>query len=221
MCLIIARKTDGKVDWQSADRASKINRDGYGIFFNDRFPRRNVQVRKSMRWSEIRTIGKALEQKNHPFVIHMRYMTNGAVNISNTHPFKLEDLDLVMAHNGIINTLDVPEGMSDTRVLACHLNDVLPTDWLDKPEEVEYVTELAGTSRLTFMDNAGRIYFINEDLGAWQDNVWYSQPRAIKSKASADIYNPRKWTEQDEAKSYDPQQWLSNYNARRASKHNG
>ena len=178
MCLIITRTKGGQVDWQAVDQASTINRDGYGIFHKLAYSK--VSITKSMKWNDIKRIAKRLERQDESFIIHMRYATHGAVKIANTHPFRLVDLDMVMAHNGIIDSLDIPHGMCDSRVLAMHLNDDLPKDWHEQDNEVQYVESLAGNSRLVFMTNEGEIIYINESLGAWKDGCWYSQPRTIQ-----------------------------------------
>jgi len=219
MCLIITKTIHGKPDWQAADRAARRNPDGYGIAWPGKGGRPSIL--KSLDWKPIRAKGLALQAENKPFILHMRFATHGAVNKSNCHPFRIDAHGLVMAHNGVITTLEVPQGMSDSRVLGKHLNESMPNGFLSSPEEINYVTQIAQSSRLSFMDVNGNLFFVNEDLGVWQDGVWYSQPYAVsRATDSDDVYNPNKWKKKSKPvlKSYDPEKWKADYKKQRAQK---
>jgi len=188
MCLIIARPENSSIDWTAADDAARFNPDGYGLAF----PKGGtLAVNKSMVWLNIKAKAKRLEMQNVPFILHQRFATHGAINLANAHPFRLVNHGLVMAHNGIIGSLPVPAGMSDTRVLVRRLDRIAPKAMMAEAEM------LAGNSRLAFIDADGQITFVNEHLGAWgSDGAWYSQRSATRraaSQSSINAFNPSLW----------------------------
>tara|TARA_R100000458_G_C8278175_1_gene254061 strand:- start:8191 stop:8904 length:714 start_codon:yes stop_codon:yes gene_type:complete len=200
MCLIITKTSNGKVCWASADRSALSNPNGYGVAYAEDG---EAKFLKSMKWSDVRRKAKELESNGAPFIIHQRLATHGASTKENCHPFTLSDHGLVMAHNGIISSLHVPAGMSDSRVLAKYLNDSMPEGFLTDEDSREHVTELMeGYSKLSFIDGHGNVFFINEELGKWHDGCWYSVPYAVQDTvAPAYAYDPRKWRKERKTKS--------------------
>jgi len=197
MCLIILRGKEGRMNLAAADSAAVTNSDGYGIAWHDGT---SIQVEKNRAWEFIRARALILQDQELEFILHMRYATHGEVNDSNTHPFALHRHGSVMAHNGIIHTLETPEGMCDSRVLADHIDRNLPPDWHASPEPTGKVERLASTSRLAFMLADGQTVLVNEERGAWQDGCWYSQPGAISTRRR-NWHDPSLWIveEPDEA----------------------
>lgn len=196
MCLIITRKKNARVDWNAANRAARSNSDGYGIAWHDG---KSLQVLRSLEWADVRKQAHSLQAKDVEFILHMRYATHGAVNLNNTHPFKLHAHQSFMAHNGIIHTLETPEGMCDSRVLADHIDTRLDADWHSDPAAYENVEELASSSRLAFMLADGEIVLVNEEFGAWSDGCWYSQAGAVSHRAETNWHDPSLWVvEEDE-----------------------
>lgn len=225
MCLIITRKYNGQVDWQSADRSARHNPDGYGVGYAENG---KAVMFRNLAWAPVRAKAKELEARNEQFVLHMRMATHGAVNLSNCHPLPLPEHNLVMAHNGIIWKLNIPQGVSDSRVLADHLNDNFQKGFHVTEKGINTMTELCEgfPSKLSFIDGMGDVFFINEDCGAWQDNVWYSVPSAI-STFNRKHFNPLAMTEErdtlstDVESTYDAELFNRNYWARRAKKMGG
>lgn len=232
MCLIITKQINGEVNWQAADRAARINRDGYGVAYVS--TKGNLVFKKSMKWNVVKARAQALEKANKPFVLHQRYATNGAVTIANTHPFRLENHGMLMAHNGIIDSLHIPQGKSDTAVLAEHIDSVFPRGFISDDKSLATIENLlGGYSKLAFLDKLGQIHIVNEDLGEWIDGAWYSVVGTVSRVTNADAYNPKTWATpitgtiddtatliQDEFGTYAPDEWLESYNSRRAKKLN-
>lgn len=195
MCLIIARRKGGTVDWDAADLSAYYNDDGYGIAYHRKG---RIRILKSLKWDEVRDRALELEAKDQPFVLHQRLTTHGATSQANCHPFKVEGHGAVMAHNGIISTLDVPRGKVDSQVLA-ELLSTLPKGFLDDAKLKPMLHHIIGSSRLAFMFKDGSIAFFNEDLGAWHQGVWYSQAHAItrtKGVNTRASWDPNCWGDQ-------------------------
>ena len=195
MCLIIARRKGGTVDWDAADLSAYYNDDGYGIAYHRKG---RVRVFKSLKWDEVRERGVQLEKKDQAFVLHQRLTTHGATKVDNCHPFRIKGHGAVMAHNGIIGTLDVPRSKVDSQVLA-ELLSTMPKGFLDDAKLQPMLHHIIEGSRLAFMFNDGRIALFNERLGAWQDGVWYSQQHAItrtKGVNTRASWDPNCWGDQ-------------------------
>ena len=214
MCLIITRSINGTVDWPAADRAARRNPDGYGLAWPT--PAGKVAIRKSMRWETIKDKAMSLQKKRLPFILHMRYATHGKVCKDNTHPFRLKSHGLVMAHNGVIHTLDIPTGACDSRVLADEIEATMPKGFLSDPFFRDELEGIAMSSRLSFMDGNGNLFFINEDLGVWKKGVWYSQPGSLKARPVGSWYNPTKWEKESPREGELP--FTDSYATRRAAK---
>jgi len=234
MCLIITKTANGRVDWQAADRSARYNSDGYGVGYATKQGKATSFL--SMSWLDVKKKAIQLANQNQPFVLHMRMATHGAVTKTNCHPIQLPSHNMVMAHNGIISTLDVPTGMSDSRVLASFIDEVYPNGFLTDDTYRAEVTELCKgfPSKLSFIDGNGNLFFINEDSGAWKDGVWYSVPSAIRTFNSRH-FNPKAMMSDSQqeilddeeafmgnheniSSSYSPSEWLDNYQNRRATK---
>ena len=188
MCLIINRTKDSQVNWQAMERAARRNPDGYGVSYTNK---QGLQTFKSMEWTEVRSVATRLEFQNLPFIMHMRFATHGAVTVDNCHPFDLQSHDTVMMHNGMIDTIDVPWGESDSRVLAEFLNEHMSRDFLNDDVSIELIEEvLDSRNKLVFMDGEGNVTIVNENLGEWVDGVWYSVRGACRTPRAVS-FNPR------------------------------
>ena len=189
MCLIITRNKGGQVNWDGADRAARRNPDGYGIAYVG--TDNKINVFKSMEWSAVRNVATMLQHKDLKFILHMRYATHGAVILDNCHPFKLERHDSVMMHNGMLHSIDTPQGESDSKVMAEHLDNVMDFDFLNDEVEVSYIKDLLEErNKLTFLDKDDNITIVNEHLGQWVDGCWYSA-KGVCQTNSNNNYNPK------------------------------
>jgi len=106
-------------------------------------------------------------------IIHLRNATRGKVSVENIHPFKIPSGEFY--HNGTIMSLSTKTAdVSDTAMLA----DILNETKYDNISDIEPLLEvIAGktVNRFIFMDKLdGAITIINEDLGMWEDDIWYS-----------------------------------------------
>jgi len=111
------------------------------------------------------------ENPNRPFILHFRQATHGKVDTVNTQPLKISK-DLIMAHNGILDMGCLPtEEISDSVTFARALAANGFTD-LDTLKDKKFL--LIRSSRLIFMDAEGKVLFVNEQGGSWDDERWFS-----------------------------------------------
>lgn len=119
-------------------------------------------------------------------VLHFRIKTHGAISPEMTHPFWVNEGKLAMVHNGVIRPLvhKTTEKVSDTAVFAKTLaaNYTDPLLAVKSSFHREMMEAYIGSSKMVFMDGTGETWILNEHLGEWSKNVWYSN---LKYKAPA------------------------------------
>lgn len=186
MCLLIATTGTNRPSKKALRRAAKNNPDGFGfaVIGDGRiYTYRSMDIEDTIKsYFDVRD-----EFPDSNSLFHLRITTHGATNISNCHPFRVND-DVVMGHNG---TLPIKEenGKSDTRIFA---EEWLPQfdlrELLDTQEGVTELETFAGSSKLAFLNTSSdlrdSLYIINEKYGHWDGGIWYSNGSYKKSYGS-------------------------------------
>ena len=173
MCLLIGTKEGVQIPKKHLQNAFKSNRDGVGYSFN----RNNVLVTKKFR-NEKKFLKqyeidfkKNLESK---FIVHFRLATDGTnQGTINVHPFNVNK-DLVFAHNGIISNVGEDKVLSDTQLFNRDILQHLQSNFLSYKANRHLIENFIGSSKLVFLDNKNKMTIINEGLGHWKDEIWYS-----------------------------------------------
>jgi gamma-glutamylcyclotransferase (GGCT)/AIG2-like uncharacterized protein YtfP len=208
MCQIIVKPEGKKVDFEKLNKAQEWNEDGYGVTW---WEFGELNTFKTMEFKRFKALLSTL--KDTKAVIHLRNTTRGKTCNSNNHPFKIKSG--VLFHNGTVNGLSCSvEGGSDTLALselinACDYNyieDILPL-----------VKHIIGNTinRLVFFEDDGEITIVNENLGMWENGIWYSNdyhkkevyvPKPYTAKGTEYTYNPttKTWEPKDRTKSMEP-----------------
>ena len=83
---------------------SRRNPDGYGIGTFDQHGSPRVHKRPAAAYEDEVFARKAREEESPTFVAHVRYASEGAVRLENSHPFELDGR--VFAHNGHLGGLE-------------------------------------------------------------------------------------------------------------------
>jgi len=121
------------------------------------------------------------ERQNHsgPALFHSRITTHGGTSLENCHPFQVgRDTNTIMAHNGML-PINARDGKSDTRIFA---EELFPS-WggastLNSKRMRKKLSKFADGSKLVFLsanpDVQNDFYIINENLGHWDNGVWWS-----------------------------------------------
>jgi glutamine amidotransferase len=173
--------TMGQVpDYNSIVNASNNNPDGFGyaIHYGDRIvTSRGMNAQKT-----IDKFFDALDGAGTDFVAmyHARITTHGDSIIENAHPFRVGGRkDIILGHNGML-PIHPKKGdrRSDTRIFA---EDILPSlgvESLDNNDSFKRLEGWAAGSKLAILTNAPElrdsVYIVNEHLGDWDQNVWWS-----------------------------------------------
>lgn len=127
-------------------------------------------------WDAIQAVGPLRK-----LVIHFRIRTHGAQSAELTHPFWIREGKLGMVHNGVIRTLvnETSDAESDTAVFARKLSAAYsnPLLAIRNPFHRDMLEAYIGFSKMVFMEGDGSTYILNEHMGEWSKNVWYSNDK--------------------------------------------
>lgn len=187
MCIAIVTTAGKVVENKKLWRGWCTNGDGGGFAY---VKDGHVEVEKGfMQFNDFeKAYSKAAElyAAESPMLVHMRIGTSGAKSQMNTHPFPFKPATGpagAMIHNG---TLFTPAGewkgpkedlKSDTRVLVNALNNVLVLEDLKNAKDA--VAKAIGKSnKLAFLFDDKSTIIVNEDMGFWDDGIWYSNRTA-------------------------------------------
>ena len=123
------------------------------------------------------------------FIVHMRISTGGKLDYDNCHPHIINN-DWAFAHNGVMNYYPKADQKekSDTILFNEHIMQNLPDEWWDNDAIMDMIEEFIGQSKLIFMHKSGYVDIANEDLGTWDDGIWYSNVRFRTPKPVTTTY---------------------------------
>lgn len=178
MCQIIVKKEGQKFDISKLDKAQGWNEDGYGVTW---WENGKLETFMTMNYNRFKAMLSTL--KPHKAVAHLRNTTRGITCVENNHPFDIPSGKLF--HNGTIYGLDsTQEGGSDTQALA----DLITECEYGYIEDISpLIQSIIGDTlnKLVFFEADGKITIMNEDLGQWEDGIWYSNDYHLKTTTRA------------------------------------
>jgi hypothetical protein len=163
-----------KNSWDNNDQGAGLlwNDNGvlktYKTFSYKSFLKKYKQVRKA-------TKGKV--------VLHFRIATSGYKGLENLHPFLVNE-HLGFVHNGVIGGLGNMQH-SDTYQFNEMLKD-LPSNFLESATILEFISAYIGGSKLVFLSSGNTHTIINERMGHWVGDDWFSN-------TSYESYNDYVW----------------------------
>lgn len=194
MCVIAVKETGVSAFPESKMKAMfNHNSDGAGFAYvldNKVFVEKGLMEYKDFERAYAmleKTIKKANKDiKDIPIVLHFRIGTHGPNSEGLTHPFPIShdfkhltaldyNADIVMAHNGIINSVTPRTGWSDTQQ---YIKDIiLPMAKANRyfytnPFMKELMENTINGSKFVFLDKTGKVSYV----GDWkeQDGIKYS-----------------------------------------------
>lgn len=170
MCIAIFKPQGKIIDKERLKNCWDSNDDGAGFMYAENGV---LYVKKGfMRFDDF--YEEYVQHENNSVVLHFRIATAGGVNPENTHPFQVND-NLAFVHNGVIREVPDVKGLSDTAVFNKEILQTLPPDFLESDAMRKLIVSFIGmTSKLIFLDNLGRGFIFNPQLGEMSDGVWYS-----------------------------------------------
>lgn len=167
MCVIIIKQGGKTVPLETLKTSSRINPHGLGIVWLDTY---EVSYHDSKEFKLLNT--------DRPFIAHFRYATVGAINKSNTHPFRCgNNYKELLMMNGTIKGLGNNK-KSDSKALAEQLGDIPRNKWKSELEQ--------HLCRFVTINTRNRTYQIyNKHLWTQRDGVWYSKGNVLEDNLIA------------------------------------
>lgn len=177
MCLAICAPVGVQLSRDRLSNGWDSNSDGGGYAFIDQYG--GIVCRRFMSWFEFiegYTADHAANTKS-PFIVHQRFATHGTTDLTNVHPFWMDDETVVM-HNGVLGVNLTDQERSDTRHFVEDYLARLPKRWFDDQNMVDMVEDYTRGSKLVLLtvDPLAKqeVYILNEDAGHWDKGAWWS-----------------------------------------------
>jgi len=189
MCIIVVKPKGQEVGKKVLKRCFENNDDGAGFVYNSGGI--NIIRKGFFDFNTFYNVYSHQVKKENPAIIHFRIATAGKVDAGNCHPFPLVDNISILratylkthaicvAHNGMLNNIEVKNGkISDTiefivKVLS---NEVIKKNIYDNEAVKELVRGYIGNDKLAFINRHGEILLIGdfiEDKGVLYSNNSY------------------------------------------------
>jgi glutamine amidotransferase len=175
MCVAIMQKAGKQVEKEYLAQYASTNRDGCGILYIDG---NKLKQYKTMVFEEFYKAYVDICKKygNKPMLVHFRLGTSGKKDLSNCHPFMVND-SLGFIHNGVIynEVIGTSVELSDTNLFNRKILRPLNNDIMNIKETQFLISEFIGSgNKLVFLSSNEQFLIINEDAGMWHDDIWYS-----------------------------------------------
>jgi len=173
MCIIIYKPAGVSLLETTLKNSWTRNPDGAGFAYIE-----NGQLIVDKGFFSLRAFKEAYEPHHaKQAILHFRIKTHGDFGAENCHPFRVTQ-NLVFAHNGVFSKLPYNTIKSDTYlfnelILQNLIRIYGPSVVFEEAMQPLWET-FAGSSRVVFMDAEGKIHIMNEDLGEWKNDCWFS-----------------------------------------------
>lgn len=182
MCIAIMSKKGTVLKDDALKLCWENNPDGAGMAWAE-----NGRVKV---WKELKSFDAFLSKYKEVratykgnMLLHFRIATRGSTNLSNCHPFKVNN-NLAFVHNGTISGVTISKTESDTVMFNKEILSKLPAKFYTNATILELLTKFVGTSKLVFLNGEGEYFFINESYGEWNTDCWFSNKSYYQKKTS-------------------------------------
>ena len=173
MCIAIYKPANKIIDMETLQRCFSANPDGAGFMYSN-----GTEMKIHKGFFSFKSFWKAFQHhQERQCLIHFRIKTHGEVSVGNCHPFFVTK-DIGFIHNGIISKHGGNRDKSDTRdfneTILRPLVKQFGTTIITSPQFDALVSDYIGFSKLAFLDIEGNVTIVNDQMGVWDDEVWYS-----------------------------------------------
>ncbi len=110
-------------------------------------------------------------------ILHFRIATHGAADLSNCHPFLLNQQGLGFCHNGMLSDYgsNITSDSRDFGELVLKRLDGAGEGWLYRDTMLNQLEEIIGPfNKIVLLDKAGHWAILNVHMGEWDKKSWYS-----------------------------------------------
>lgn len=197
MCLAIHKPKGFVVPKDYLRAGFYSNCSGSGFMYHDNGKLNVVKGLFSFRefYEQVETAG----QENHDMSFHFRAATHGPVSDENCHPYAMCDGKFAMLHNGIFRVPMKLQNLSDSGNFAHFILEPAIKNGSYKDIKKIHDHPLWGWGAVVLMSANGEVIIYNEEMGGWDDGVWYSNG-AYKYGS----YVPSKYFEERDSADYRP-----------------
>ena len=184
MCVIIHQPKGAYLTKDRALRLWTYNSDGGGYAFID--DDNIIQSDKSMEfetfWSSFERARSDFPQRD--FLLHMRIATHGTTDLTNVHPFQVDD-ETVVVHNGVFSMVpEYRDGRSDTAVFVEEVLKPMPDNWLNDFYMLDMMENWVGYNKLAFLTTnpaiEENVVIVNRSFGSTADGMWFSSAGGVR-----------------------------------------
>ncbi len=178
MCLIIAReKNSAPVPSAYISAATENNPDGFGIVGKDELGQ--MHLSKDLLMSSCEKTIREYESANMDFIAHFRFKTHGAIDVENTHPFKMLGQNY-LAHNGVVGIATPNADKSDTWHLVEAIKQARVKMSAKNLESFFRSNEkIIGSSKFAMLGSNINLTVFGHELGIVEDKIWYSNEYSL------------------------------------------
>lgn len=173
MCIAILN-TKGTISKDTLLTCWNNNNDGAGMIYttlNNELKTYKELTNFEKFYNEYKKQRKANKDSN--FVLHFRIATSGKIDLNNCHPFKVNK-NLAFVHNGMIDIEPLSNAVSDTFTFNESIIKNLGNNFLYNEAIIRLIETYIGYSKLIFLNSFNEAFIINEELGVWDKDNWYS-----------------------------------------------
>lgn len=175
MCIALIKLSDATITKRTLKNCWQGNKDGGGLMYVD--DDNHLIIEKG--FFGFRRIYKRIRyvERTYPkskIVIHFRIATSGTISEFCCHPFSITN-KVGFVHNGILSGMGNAH-ISDTQEFNFNVLKKLPKDFLCNQEIVDKLDLYArkSVSKFIFLYATNYHLICNENLGYWEDGVWFS-----------------------------------------------
>lgn len=183
MCIAIMNPSKTTLSKEVLQNCWENNTDGAGMLYIESGQLKTFKEMKNFDnfYEKYLSIKKNKKSKKNKVVLHFRISTHGKINEENCHPFLVNE-SLGFVHNGIIYDVVTTENHSDTFIFNETYLQSFPPDFLDSWQMCDMIEKFIGNSKLVFLDDQNNDTILNEEMGVWDMDCWFSNTTYKTSK---------------------------------------
>lgn len=172
MCLAIYKPKGAVIKEQNLEAGFYSNCSGSGFMYRDKGEMKVIKGLMSFKefYAALQQVGQA----DYDMGIHFRAATHGPINQANCHPFSMCDGKFAMIHNGIFRVPIKRGDLSDTGNFCIQVLEPAIKDGSYKQHREMHEHPLWGWGAVVLMSGAGEVVIYNQEMGHWNEGVWYS-----------------------------------------------
>lgn len=152
----------------------KSNPDGLGAMYVNKH---GLKIAKVLPASALaaKNFIQQLPDDDRELALHWRWKTHGDIDLTNCHPYTIEEGVSAMMHNGVLHTGNRDDKTkSDTWHFVKNYLATCTPDTMHDSTFSYLLGDYIGDNRFAIMSKDGRLTVVNKDQGIEHEGVWFS-----------------------------------------------